>query len=72
MRRYRLDATGQERPIWASKAKLVDLGRQEGRDAAREGRQPITMSNPTHDQAAVRAFVEAGGELSPELKARFP
>jgi hypothetical protein len=66
MRRYRIDSHGNEQPVWASKSRLVSLGEQEGRDAYRDGRQPIRMSNPTHDNAARRAFEAAGGKLSPE------
>lgn len=61
-RRYRLDAQGNEQPVWASKRKLVALGEQEGREAALYGRLPVTLSNPTHDDAAWRAFEAAGGK----------
>ncbi len=52
MRRYRIDSNGQEQPVWASKSKLVALGTREGRDAFNQGREPIRLSNPTHDNAA--------------------
>jgi hypothetical protein len=66
MRRYRIDNQDNEQPVWASKARLTALGETEGRAAAKEGRQPIRMSNPTHDNAARLAFEAAGGILSPE------
>ena len=50
--------------MWASRAKLEALGRQEGRDAARDRRLPIHMSNPTHDRAADAAYLEARGVIS--------
>lgn len=45
-----------EKPVWMSKARLRDLGTQEGKAAAREGRKPIRMSNTDHDLAAQAAY----------------
>jgi len=64
MRRYRIGQDGQETPVWASRAKLEALGRQEGRDAARDRRLPVTMSNRTHDEAAWAAYIDARGVLA--------
>jgi hypothetical protein len=64
MRRYRIDASGQEQPVWASESKIADLGAQEGRAAAAEGRQPIRWGNTTYDDAARKAFEAAGGILT--------
>lgn len=63
MRRYRIDTNGQEQPVWASERKIADLGAQEGRAAAQEGRQPIRWGNRTYDDAAREAFEAAGGKL---------
>lgn len=64
MRRYRIGPDGQETPVWASKAKLEEMGRQEGRDAARERRLPATMGNRAHDGAAWAAYQDARGVLA--------
>ncbi len=55
MRRYRMTSEG-EKPVWASKRKLIELGEKEGRDAFLAGREPIRMSNTTYDDAARKAF----------------
>jgi hypothetical protein len=52
MRRYRIDKDGNEQPAWASEKKLEQWGREEGARAFRDQREPTTMSNLTHDQAA--------------------
>ena len=55
MRRYRMTAEG-EQPVWASKAKLRDMGAEDGRRAAREGHACPRMSNTTYDAAAKAAY----------------
>jgi hypothetical protein len=55
MRRYKYGPNG-EQPVWASKRKLIALGIQEGREAFRDGREPIRLSNPTHDDAARKEY----------------
>ena len=56
-RRYRFDASGQEQPIWASKRKLQEMGREWGRQAFSNGQPaPINYGNTTHDTAAKEEF----------------
>jgi hypothetical protein len=56
MRKYRFDKSGHEQPVWMSNRKLVELGRQEGREAFAQGREPIRLSNLSHDNAARAEF----------------
>lgn len=56
MRKYRIDTQGHEQPVWASKRRLILLGEQEGRQAARENRLPSNWGNLTYDSAAQRAY----------------
>lgn len=57
-RKYRF-VDGEERPVWASRARLRAMGAAEGRAAFREGRPPIRMGNTTYDEAAARAYEAA-------------
>ncbi len=54
-RRYRMGPHGEE-PVWASKRKLEEMGREEGRAAKLRGRPPIRMGNLTFDEAALAEY----------------
>lgn len=64
MRKYRLDRNGNEVPVWASKKKLVEMGKEHGRQAFENRTYPARYGNPTFDQAA-REEWERLRELAP-------
>lgn len=47
---------------WLSRGELEETGRDEGRRAFEQGREPIRMSNRVHDEAARREFDRLRGE----------
>ena len=56
-RRYTTGADGAERPVWASRRRLEEMGREWARIAIRHGQaEPIRVGNTTHDEAAAREF----------------
>jgi hypothetical protein len=61
-RRYRMGAHGEE-PVWASKKSIAEMGREEGRKAHAQGRQPIHYGNTTYDDAAREEYESLGGKL---------
>jgi hypothetical protein len=58
-RKYRLDASGNERPVWPRPARLAAMGREHGRDHYMRGGSLNNLSNhcnPTFDTAARQEF----------------